>query len=89
MLNPEVFVGKTAEQIAVLLEQDRKETIAAQKIKTTGILKVSEKKAVSLYGLGKWPVTLYKTQWFALFSRIEEIKAFIEAHDAELASKGE
>lgn len=89
MLNPEVFVGKSATEIAALLEQHRKEVITAEKIKTTGTLKVSAKGAVSLYGLGRFPVTLYKSQWTALFTRIDEIRAFMDAHDAELASKAE
>jgi len=50
-------------------------------------LKVSQKGAVSLYGLGRFPVTLYKEQWEKLIDRIEEIKSFIEDNDSQLATK--
>ena len=52
-------------------------------------LKVSEKGAVSVYGLGRFPVTLYKEQWTKLLAMAEEIKAFIKAHDSELKTKPE
>ena len=50
-------------------------------------MKVSEKGALSVYGMGRFPVTLYKEQWLRLLSMAEEIKAFIEANDASLKSK--
>src|SRR5207249_11309651 len=50
-------------------------------------LKVSEKGGVSVYGLGRFPVTLYKWQWSKLLDMADEIRAFIKAHDAELKSK--
>ena len=50
-------------------------------------LKVSEKGAVSLYGLGRFPVTLYKGQWERLLVEAEQIKAFIEANKTRLAIK--
>ena len=50
-------------------------------------LKVSEKGAVSVYGLGRFPVTLYKEQWARLLAMADEIKAFIQEHDAELKTK--
>ena len=52
-------------------------------------LKVSEKGAVSVYGLGRFPVTLYKEQWTKLLAMAEDIKAFIKTHDAELKTKPE
>ncbi len=52
-------------------------------------LKVSEKGGVSVYGLGRFPVTLYKEQWTKLLALADDIKAFIEEHDAELKSKPE
>ena len=52
-------------------------------------LKVSEKGGVSVYGLGRFPVTLYKEQWTKLLAMADEIKAFLKAHDAELKSKPE
>jgi len=50
-------------------------------------MKVSEKGALSVYGMGRFPVTLYKEQWLRLLSMAEEIKTFIEANQASLKSK--
>ena len=50
-------------------------------------LKVSDKGAVSVYGLGRFPVTLYKTQWEMLISRIEEVKTFIKVNESKLSVK--
>ena len=50
-------------------------------------LKVSEKKAVQLDGLRKFPVTLYKDEWFQVLGFADEIRAFIAAHDSELKGK--
>ena len=50
-------------------------------------MKVSEKGAVSLYGLGRFPVTLYKEQWLRIFASTPEINAFIHANDSKLATK--
>jgi hypothetical protein len=50
-------------------------------------LKVSEKGGVSVYGLGRFPVTLYKEQWTKLLEMADEIRAFIREHDAELKAK--
>ena len=52
-------------------------------------LKVSEKGGVSVYGLGRFPVTLYKEQWTKLLAMADEIKAFIKEHDADLKAKPE
>lgn len=55
--------------------------------KRTISMKVSEKKALSFYGLGRWPVTLYKEQWVRLLNEVEAIKQFLIDHDAELVDK--
>jgi hypothetical protein len=52
-------------------------------------LKVSEKGGVSVYGLGRFPVTLYKEQWSKVLAMADEIRAFIKEHDAELKAKPE
>jgi hypothetical protein len=52
-------------------------------------LKVSEKGGVSVYGLGRFPVTLYKEQWAKLLAMADEIREFIKEHDAELKTKPE
>jgi hypothetical protein len=50
-------------------------------------LKVSEKGAVSLYGMGRFPVTLYKEQWLRVLASASEIEAFIRDNDSRLKSK--
>jgi hypothetical protein len=50
-------------------------------------LKVSEKGGVSVYGLGRFPVTLYKEQWAKLLATGDEIKSFIEKNDHLLKKK--
>jgi len=49
--------------------------------------KVSEKGGVSVYGLGRFPVTLYLEQWDALLSRASELREFIEANKSRLKTK--
>jgi hypothetical protein len=50
-------------------------------------MKVSEKGALSVYGMGRFPVTLYKEQWLKLLSITEEIKKFISDNDSRLKTK--
>ena len=50
-------------------------------------LKVSEKGAVSVYGLGRFPVTLYKEQWLRLLDTTDQIRAFIQENDGKLKKK--
>jgi hypothetical protein len=50
-------------------------------------LKVSEKGALSVYGMGRFPVTLYKEQWLKLLGIADEIKAFIESNNERLKTK--
>jgi hypothetical protein len=52
-------------------------------------LKVSEKGGVSVYGLGRFPVTLYKEQWTKLLDMADEIRRFIKDNESRLKSKGE
>lgn len=61
------------------------EAMKAKKHKLS--LKVSEKGALSVYGLGRFPVTLYKEQWPRLLDIAEEIRTFIQANDKDLKSK--
>jgi hypothetical protein len=50
-------------------------------------LKVSEKGGLSIYGLGRFPVTLYKEQWGRLLDHAEEIKTFLKDNDQQLKAK--
>lgn len=56
---------------------------------TRGVIsyKVSDKGAVSVYGLGRFPVTLYKEQWEKLLDRGDELRKFIADNDASLKKK--
>jgi hypothetical protein len=62
----------------------------ALKAKTSRVtsIRVSEKGAVSVYGLGRFPVTLYKEQWLKLLVMTEEIRRFIAENEANLKTKG-
>ena len=51
-------------------------------------MKVSEKGGVSVYGLGRFPVTLYKEQWAKLLAMADEITAFIRENEGRLKTKG-
>jgi len=62
------------------------ERLRAQGGKAT--LKVSEKGALSVYGLGRFPVTLYKEQWVRLLNMSEDIRAFLKENDHLLKVKG-
>lgn len=64
------------------------ERLKAGRTRTTG-LKVSEKGGVSVYGLGRFPVTLYKEQWMKLLDMADENRAFMKDNDARLKTKGE
>ena len=50
-------------------------------------LRVSEKGGVSVYGLGRFPVTLYKEQWTRLLDMADEIRDFIRENDGKLKAK--
>ena len=50
-------------------------------------LQVSQKGAVSLYGMGRFPVTLYKEQWLKVIAHMDVIQQFIADHDSELKAK--
>jgi len=70
------------------LERLRKENAALKKGAATGVtMKVSEKGGLSIYGMGRFPVTLYKEQWLKLLDMADEIRAFIAANDAQLKTK--
>lgn len=70
------------------LERLRAENAALKKTSSRGLsLKVSQKGALSVYGLGRFPVTLYKEQWNKLLDMADDIRAFIAANDSELKTK--
>ena len=78
------------EDLQAELERLRAENAALKSRSAKGIsLKVSEKGGVSVYGLGRFPVTLYKEQWTRLLDMSDDIRSFIAAHEPELKAKEE
>ena len=76
------------EELKAELERLRKENASLKKGAARGVsMKVSEKGGLSVYGMGRFPVTLYKEQWLKLLDLADEIRAFIAAHDGELKTK--
>ena len=76
------------EDLRAEVERLRNENAALKKGASTGLrMKVSEKGALSIYGMGRFPVTLYKEQWLKLLDMSDEIRGFIKANDAQLKAK--
>lgn len=70
------------------LERLRAENAALKKGAATGItMKVSEKGGLSVYGMGRFPITLYKEQWLKLLDMADAIRAFIAANAGQLKAK--
>lgn len=76
---------ETLEQQVARLMAENAKLRAARQGKLT--LKISDKGALSVYGMGRWPVTLYRGQWERLFDNAAQIKAFIEANADSLSVK--
>jgi hypothetical protein len=77
-----------AEDLQKELEKLRAENAALKRTSSRGLsLKVSEKGALSVYGLGRFPVTLYKEQWEKLLAMADDIRTFISANQAALKTK--
>jgi hypothetical protein len=78
------------EDLKAELERLRAENDRLKNRQTRGVsLKVSEKGGVSVYGLGRFPVTLYKEQWTRLLDMAEDIRTFIKENDAKLKTKSD
>jgi len=76
------------EDLRAELERLRAENESLKNRGTRGLgLKVSEKGAVSLYGVGRFPVTLYKEQWRKILGMAAEIEEFIKQNEASLKAK--
>ncbi len=70
------------------LERLRAENERLKKSSRSNVgMKVSEKGALSVYGMGRFPVTLYKEQWLRLLAMADDIKAFIESNNERLKTK--
>jgi hypothetical protein len=76
------------ETVQAELERLRAENAALRERTTRGVsLRVSEKGGVSVYGLGRFPVTLYKEQWLKLLDMADELRSFIREHEGKLKAK--
>ncbi len=76
------------EEMQAELERLRAENSALKKTSAKGLsLKISEKGGLSVYGLGRFPVTLYKEQWSRLLDMADELRAFLKANDSQLKAK--
>jgi hypothetical protein len=70
------------------IERLRAENARLKRSASRGVsLKVSEKGGVSVYGLGRFPVTLYKEQWAKLLDMADDIRAFIRENESSLKAK--
>ena len=63
------------------------EALKAKPARGTLSMKVSEKGALSIYGMGRFPVTLYKEQWIKLLAIADDIQKFIADNDSKLKAK--
>ena len=76
------------EDLKAELDRLRNENAALKKGLASGLrMKVSEKGAVSIYGLGRFPVTLYQEQWLKLLDQSDEIREFIAANSGQLKTR--
>ena len=76
------------EELRAELERLRAENEVLKQRTTRAVsLRVSEKGGLSVYGLGRFPVTLYKEQWVKLLDMADQLRAFILEHDSELKAK--
>ncbi len=82
---------RTIEKLQAELATAQARVAQLEAAKPTGriVCKVSEKGAVSVYGLQKWPVTLYHEQWVRLLDESPQIRAFMLAHSDKLAHKAD
>jgi hypothetical protein len=76
------------DDVTAELERLRAENAQLKRTANRGVsLKVSEKGGLSVYGLGRFPVTLYKEQWTKLLDMADDIRAFIRANESSLKTK--
>jgi hypothetical protein len=78
----------TPEELQAELEKLKAENAALRSRGSKGVsMKVSEKGGVSVYGLGRFPVTLYLEQWMKLLDMADDIRSFIRENEPRLKKK--
>jgi hypothetical protein len=78
------------EDLKSQIERLKAENEALKRSSSKGLsMRVSEKGALSVYGLGRFPVTLYKEQWLRLLDMTDDIREFIKQNEIQLKSKGQ
>ncbi len=78
----------TEAEMKAELERLQKENESLKARTSKGIsLKVSEKGGVSVYGMGRFPITLYKEQWIKLLDMADDLRRFIEENSSKLKVK--
>ena len=78
----------TDDELRAELERLKAENEALKARRSGAIsMKVSEKGGLSVYGLGRFPVTLYQEQWLKLLDLGDQIRAFIREHQSELKKR--
>jgi hypothetical protein len=76
------------EDLKAEVERLRRENETLKQGAKRGVsLKVSEKGGVSVYGLGRFPITFYQEQWLKLLDMADQIRDFIKQHEGELKKK--
>lgn len=86
MFSQEQLAGMSREQLMALVQEAK----SAAKAMPQGLTcKVSAKGALSVYGLGRFPVTLYASQWERLLADADKLRAALQVNASVLAHKGE
>lgn len=79
-------IQETAEQELIRLRAENA-SLKAKKGQEGSLCKITPKGGLSVYGLGRFPVTLYKSQWLKLLGMVADIQAFIDANGDKLTEK--
>lgn len=80
-INLAALKGKSQEELLAII------ATMGQQAERKLSLKVTDKGGVSLYGLGRFPVTLYASQWDKLLAATDQVRAFVDANRSLLSTK--
>ena len=85
LMTQDQLLAKLAE-INILYKEEKKKTQRAKMREKKPEVKVSQKGAVQINNIRRFPITLYKNEWSKIFNMVDELKKFIEENDDKLAS---